>query len=124
MSHPVTSENTTAETQGQGCIAPGRFYPCPDLPEPVPASAAPAGTEPVPPERNGTVMNHSHATGQQRRAEELVSWTCGERIRFLWYRFCLTVQEMAYANGQMTAFQMGLTPPDSAPLAARGQERR
>jgi len=123
MSHPVTSENTTAETQGQGCIAPGRFYPCPDLPEPVPASAAPAGTEPVPPERNGTVMNHSHATGQQRRAEELVSWTCGERIRFLWYRFCLTVQEIIIANGQMTAFEMGLTPPDSAPPAALSKRR-
>jgi hypothetical protein len=27
-------------------------------------------------------MNHSHATGQQRRAEELVCWTCGERIGF------------------------------------------
>jgi hypothetical protein len=53
-------------------------------------------------------------------AEELISWTCGERIRFLWYRLCLTVQEMAYTTGQMTAFQMGLTPPDSAPC----QERR
>ena len=69
-------------------------------------------------------MNHSHATGQQRRAEELVSWTCGERIRFLWYRLRLTVQEIIIANGQMTAFQMGLTPPDSPPPAARGQERR
>ena len=69
-------------------------------------------------------MNHSHATGQQRRAEELVSWTCGERIRFLWYRLCLTVQEMAYAAGQMTEFQMGLTPPDIPPPAARGQEMR
>jgi hypothetical protein len=68
-------------------------------------------------------MNHSHATGQQRRAEELISWTCGERIRFLWYRLCLTGQEMAYATGQMIAFQMGLTSPDSAPRAARGQER-
>jgi hypothetical protein len=63
-------------------------------------------------------MNHSHATGQQRRAEELVSWTCGERIRFLWYRLCLTVQEMACAAGQMTAFPMGLTPPDIPPPAA------
>ena len=69
-------------------------------------------------------MNHSDASGQQRRAEELVSWTCGERIRFLWYRFCLTVQEMAFAAGQMTAFQMGQTSPDSAPPAARGQEMR
>jgi hypothetical protein len=69
-------------------------------------------------------MNHSHASGQQRHAEELVSWTRGERIRFLWYRLCLTAQEMAYTTGQMTAFQMGLTPPDSAPPAARGQEMR
>jgi hypothetical protein len=84
--------------------------------------AAPAGTEPVPPERNGTVMNHSHATEQQRRAEELISWTRGERIRFLWYRLCLTVQEIIIANGQMIELEMGLTPPDSAPPAARCQE--
>ena len=77
-----------------------------------------------PPEQNGTAMNHSHATEQQRRTEKLVSWTCGERIRFLWYRLCLTVQEMAYATGQMTAFQMGLTPPDIPPPAARRQEMR
>jgi len=72
-------------------------------------------------------MNHSDASGQQRRAEELVSWTCGERIRFLWYRLCLTVQEMACAAGQMIEFQMGLTPPDtpdSTPPAARGPEMR
>jgi hypothetical protein len=69
-------------------------------------------------------MNHSDASGQQPRAEELVSWTCGERIRFLWYRLCLTVQEMACATGQMTAFHMGLTSPDSAPPAARGPEMR
>ena len=69
-------------------------------------------------------MNHSHASEQKRRAEELVCWTCGERIRFLWYRLCLTVQEMACAAGQMTEFQMGLTSPDSAPPAAPGQEMR
>jgi hypothetical protein len=83
--------------------------------------AAPAGTEPAPPERNGTVMNHSHATGQQRRAEELISWTRSERIRFLWYRLCLTMQEMAVATGQIIEFQMGLTSPDSATRAAPGQ---
>jgi hypothetical protein len=69
-------------------------------------------------------MNYSHASGQQRHAEELVSWTCGERIRFLWYRLCLTVQEMACATGQMIEFQMGLTSPDSVPPAARGQDMR
>jgi hypothetical protein len=67
-------------------------------------------------------MNHSDAAGQQPRAEELVRWTCGERIRFLWYRLCLTVQEMARATGQMTEFQMGLTPPDSEPPATRGPD--
>ena len=69
-------------------------------------------------------MNHSDATGQQRRAEELICWTCGERIRFLWYLLCLTVQEMACATGQMIGFQMGLTPPDSAPPPPRGPEMR
>jgi hypothetical protein len=60
-------------------------------------------------------MKHSHVTGLQRRAEELVSWTFGERIRFLWYRLCLTVQEMAYANGRVMEWGMGLAPPDRAP---------
>jgi len=84
-----------------------------------PVIAAPADTEPVPPERNGIIMNHSHATEQQRRAEELVSWTCGERIRFLWYRFRLTVQEIIYANGRLIELHMGLTSPDSAPRTGR-----
>ena len=60
-------------------------------------------------------MKHSHVTGLQRRAEELVSWTFGERIRFLWYRLCLTVQEIVYANGRMMEWGMGLTPLDRAP---------
>jgi len=57
-------------------------------------------------------MKHSRATGLQRRAEDLVCWTVSERIRFLWYRFCLTAQEIVYANGQMIEWGMGLTPPD------------
>jgi len=65
-------------------------------------------------------MNHADATGQLRKAEELVRWTCGERIRFLWYRLCLTVREMSYASGRMTEFQMGLTPAGPA----TGQPRR
>ena len=69
-------------------------------------------------------MNHSDATGHQRRAEELICWTCGERIRFLWYRLCLTAQEIVYANGRMIELEMGLTSPDSAPPAAPGQDMR
>ena len=66
-------------------------------------------------------MKHSHATGLQRRAEDLVCWTCGERIRFLWYRLCLTAQEIVYANGRMMEWGMGLTPPDRAPRTAHGR---
>jgi hypothetical protein len=69
-------------------------------------------------------MKHSRATALQRRAEDLVCWTRGERIRFAWYRLCLTVQQIVYANGQMIEWEMGLTPPDPAPRAARGQEMR
>jgi hypothetical protein len=69
-------------------------------------------------------MNHSRATGHQRRAEELVCWTRGERIRFLWYRLCLTVQEIIIANGRMIELEMGLTPPHSAPPTTPCQERR
>jgi hypothetical protein len=65
-------------------------------------------------------MNHSHATEQQRRAEELVSWTCGERIRFLWYRLRLTVREIICANGRLIELQMGLTSPDSTGRADLG----
>ena len=52
--------------------------------------------------RRGSPMNHPHVTDEQvRRAEELVSWTCRERIRFLWYRFRMTVREMSYATSLM-----------------------
>jgi hypothetical protein len=66
-------------------------------------------------------MTHSDATGLQRRAEDLVCWTRGERLRFLWYRLCLTVQQIVYANGRMIEREIGLTPPDPAPRAAPGR---
>jgi hypothetical protein len=69
-------------------------------------------------------MKHSDATGLQRRAEDLVCWTVSERIRFLWYRLCLTAQQIVYANGRMMEWEMGLTPPDPAPRAAPGPVRR
>ena len=44
-------------------------------------------------------MNHPATTKQQaRHVEKLVSWTCRERLRFLWYRLRLTVSEMNYAG--------------------------
>ena len=47
-------------------------------------------------------MKHPHVTEEQvRRAEDLVSWTCCERIRFLWYRLRVSVREMNYTTGLM-----------------------
>jgi hypothetical protein len=43
-----------------------------------------------------------------QRAEELVSWTDRERLRFLWYRLRLTVSEMNLAVRRMTELQMRL----------------
>lgn len=54
-------------------------------------------------------MNHpSPAKQQARHAEDLVCWTCRERLRFLWYRLRLTVHEMNYAARRMTELQAGL----------------
>jgi hypothetical protein len=47
-------------------------------------------------------MNDRHVTEEQvRRAEELVSWTRRERIRFHWYRLRLSAREMNYATSIM-----------------------
>jgi hypothetical protein len=47
-------------------------------------------------------MNDPHVTEEQvRRAEELVSWTCRERIRIHWYRLRMSVREMHCATSIM-----------------------
>ena len=47
-------------------------------------------------------MNHPHITEQQmQRVEELVSWTCRERIRFMWFLLCMTVQQTNDTTGRM-----------------------
>jgi hypothetical protein len=43
-----------------------------------------------------------------RQLEKSVSWTGGERSRFLWYRLRLTVAEMNYASRRMVELQMRL----------------
>ena len=54
-------------------------------------------------------MNETYITEHQvQRAGELASWTFRERLRFLWYRLRLTVQEMNYAVRRMTELQMRL----------------
>ena len=54
-------------------------------------------------------MNHSHSTEQPAQlAEKLVSWTCRERLRLLWYRLRLTVREMNYATRRLVELQTRL----------------
>jgi hypothetical protein len=54
-------------------------------------------------------MNHSHSTEQPtQRADELVSWTGRERLRFLWYRLRLTISEMNYATRRLVELQTRL----------------
>jgi hypothetical protein len=45
---------------------------------------------------------------QEERAEELVSWTGCERLRFLWYRLRLTVNDMNYSVRRMAQLKMRL----------------
>jgi hypothetical protein len=56
-------------------------------------------------------MNHPDLSEHQvKRAEELVSWTGRERLRFLWYRLRLTIAEMNYASRRIVELQMRLPP--------------
>ena len=51
-------------------------------------------------------MNHPDTTEYQaQRAEQTVSWTGRERLRFLWYRLRLTVAEMNYATRRLYELQ-------------------
>ena len=43
-----------------------------------------------------------------RRLEKMGGWTRRERLRFLWYRLRLTVQEMNYATRRLVELQMRL----------------
>ena len=54
-------------------------------------------------------MNHPHTIDQQaQHADKLVTWTCRERLRFLWYRLRLTVREMNYATRRLVELQTRL----------------
>jgi hypothetical protein len=60
-------------------------------------------------------MNRPDSTEQHMPgAEELISWTGRERLRFLWYRLRLTVSEMNYASRRMVELQM-VVPPKGPP---------
>lgn len=50
----------------------------------------------------------SAAPVQLRHLEKAGGWTRRERLRFLWYRLRLTVQEMNYANRRLLELQMRL----------------
>jgi hypothetical protein len=82
-------------------LSPPAWQPTAD-PRPPPGRRRPNRTE--------AAMNHSDTTEHlgQRAAEELVSWTGRERLRFLWYRLRLTVAEMNYATRRMVDLRMRL----------------
>jgi hypothetical protein len=44
----------------------------------------------------------------KRQLEQSVSWTGRERLRCLWYRSRLAIQEMNYASRRMVELQMRL----------------
>jgi hypothetical protein len=86
-------------------------------------------------DRTGTTCATPNPAGQVRepRPEELVSWTCREWFRCLWYRLRLTVQEMNYASRRMVELQMRLPPSqpshrkastDQTPIQALNRSRR
>jgi hypothetical protein len=58
-----------------------------------------------------TVMTATAAAGshiRERQLEESVSWTVRERMRLLWYRLPLTIQEMNYATRRLAELQSRL----------------
>jgi hypothetical protein len=77
--------------------------------------ALPAGPQSSrqPPADPGTAATASPAPGpadqvQMRHLEKTGGWTRRERLRVLWYRLRLTVQEMNYATRRMTELQTGM----------------
>jgi hypothetical protein len=68
---------------------PGRL-PAPDMA--ATASAAPGSAD----------------LAHRRQLEKSVSWSGRERLRCLWYRFRLTIQEMNYATRRLVELQSRL----------------
>jgi len=52
---------------------------------------------------------------QARELEKTVGWTRRERLRFLWYRLRLAVQEMNYASRRMVDIELQTRLPGQPP---------
>ncbi len=65
-------------------------------------------TTPGSPRANMTANQGPAQRLDKRQLEQSVSWTSGERLRCLWYRSRLTVQEMNYATRRMVELQTRL----------------
>jgi hypothetical protein len=77
------------------------------LRHPLVGPGAAATASPAPGPGDQARMRHLEKTG---------GWTRHERLRILWYRFRLTVQEMNYATRRMTELQTRL--PHQPPPAS------
>jgi hypothetical protein len=67
------------------------------IPDPSPEEAIVHQNQPTPASSAGPV--------HKRQLEKSVSWSRGERFRFLWYRLRLTVAEMNYATRRLYELQ-------------------
>lgn len=68
-------------------------------------------------------MNHpDNIEHRVPRAEELVSWTGRERLRFLWYRLRLAISEINYAQSLLFELQTGVPPKPPAALRAASKK--
>jgi hypothetical protein len=63
---------------------------------------------PAPDERSQQRQLEKDERVQKRQLEQSVSWTGGERLRWLWYRLRLTVHEMNYATRRLVELQTRL----------------
>jgi hypothetical protein len=68
----------------------------------------PATEGPAAGQRNPNPASDSVAHVQVRHLEKMGGWTRSERLRFLWYRLRLTVQEMNYVSRRMVELQIQL----------------
>jgi hypothetical protein len=72
-----------------------------------------------------TTATHAHAEHtQEQQLDESVTWSGRERLRLLWYRLRLVVQEMNYASKRMVELQMRLPDDWAVPAALTGTNTR
>ena len=73
--------------------------------QPTTDNERPRAPAPTRARREGQDRRRPGRTHPEAAAGKAVSWTCGERLRCLWYRLRLTAAEMNYATRRMAELQ-------------------